>query len=86
MGELNLVKGDEVIPLLEKRHILDEDIEQVIKNAEESGEKLYQPDGERYLAKMRLSEATFYVEYSLSDEGYVVHRAYTHRSSFIEDN
>ena len=86
MGELNLIKGDEVIPLLEKRHILDEDIEQVIKNAEESGEKLYQPDGERYLAKMRLSEATFYVEYSLSDEGYVVHGAYTHRSSFIEDN
>ena len=86
MGELTLTKDEAVMELLEKRHILDEDIEQVIKNAEETGEKLYQPDGERFLAKMRLSEATFYVEYSPSDEGYVVHTAYFHRSSFIEDN
>ena len=80
MGELNLIKDDAVVSLLEDRHILDEDIQQVIQYAEENGEKLYQPDGDRYLAKRRLSEATFYVEYSLSDEGYVVHTAYSHRS------
>ena len=86
MGEWTLIKDDEVVALLEKRHILDEDIEQVIKNAEESGEKLYQPDGERALAKMKLSEATFYVEYSPSDAGYVIHSAYSHRSNIIEDD
>ena len=80
MGELNLIKDDAVVSLLEDRHILDEDIQQVIQHAEENGEKLYQPDGDRYLAKRRLSEATFYVEYSLSNEGYVVHTAYSHRS------
>jgi hypothetical protein len=85
MGERTLIKDDEVEALLEKRHILDEDIEQVIKNAEESGAKLYQPDGERTLAKMKLSEATFYVEYSPSDSGYVIHSAYSHRSNIIED-
>ena len=86
MGELKLIKEGEVAALLEKRHILDEDMEQVIRNAEESGEKLYQPVGERTLAKMRLSEATFYVEYSPSDAGYVIHSAYSHRSNIIEDN
>ena len=80
MGELNLIKDDAVVTLLEDRHILDEDILQVIRNGEESGEKLYQPDGDRYLAKRRLSEATFYVEYSMSDKGYVVHTAYSHQS------
>jgi len=80
MGELNLIKDDAVVSLLEDRHILDEDIQQVIQYAEKNGEKLYQPDGDRYLAKRRLSEATFYVEYSVSDEGVVVHTAYSHRS------
>jgi hypothetical protein len=86
MAELVLIKNDEVVALLEKRHILDEDIEQVIERAEESGEKLYRPDEERYLAKLRLSEATFYVEYGVSAEGYIIHSAYSHRSNILEDD
>jgi hypothetical protein len=85
MGEVKLIKGDAVSTLLDQRHILDEDIEQVITNAEASGEKLYRPDHSRYLAKKWLSEAMFYVEYSISDEGYLIHSAYTHRSQFKED-
>jgi len=85
MGEVNLIKDDAVSALLDKRHILDEDIVQVITNAEESGEKLFRPDHRRYLAKKWLSEAMFYVEYSVSDEGYAIHSAYIHRSQFKED-
>lgn len=85
MGEVTLIKPDTVSTLLDQRHILDEDIQQVVANAEESGEKLYRPDHPRYLAKKWLSEAMFYVEYSISDEGYVIHSAYTHRSQFKED-
>ena len=84
MSALNLIKSDAVTSILEDRHILDEDIVQVVQVAEETGEKLYQPEGERYLAKLRISEATFYVEYSVSDEGYVVHSAYFHRSEIME--
>ena len=86
MGELNLIKDDDVVSVLDERHILDEDIEQVIENAEKSGEKLCTPEEDRFLAKMWLSEAMFYVEYSKSDEGYVIHSAYTHRSEFVEDD
>lgn len=84
MSALNLTKSDAVTSILEERHILDEDIVQVIQTAEETGEKLYQPDGDRYLAKLRISEATFYVEYSMSDEGCVVHGGYCHRSEILE--
>ncbi len=84
MSALSLMKSDPVASLLEERHILDEDIIQVIQTAEETGEKLYQPDGDRYLAKLRISEATFYVEYSINDEKYTVHSGYFHRSEIIE--
>lgn len=84
MSELKLIKRDAVTSLLEERHILDEDIVQVIDAAEQTGEKLYQPDGDHYLAKLRISEATFYVEYSIGEEGYVVHTAYFHRSEIME--
>ena len=82
--EIQLIKSDAVASLLEQRHILDDDVKQVIHNAEVTGEKLYQPEGNRYLAKMRLSNAAFYVEYSVASDGYVVHSAYSHRSEIME--
>jgi len=84
-GEVVLVKDERVMALLEERHILDEDVRQVISNAEATGEKLYQPGSERYLAKLKTANATFYVEYSPSVNGYQVHTAYFHRSEIMED-
>ena len=34
---------------------------------------------------MTLSNATFYVEYSVADDSYVVHTAYSHRSKIVEE-
>ena len=51
MVEPTLKKDDAVVSLLERRHVLDEDIQQVIQHAEETGEKLYQPEEDRFLAK-----------------------------------
>ena len=84
-GEIELTKSDAVISLMEKRHILDEDVEKVISNAETTGEKLYLPEENRYLAKLTLSEATFYTEYSIADGSYVVHTAYSHMSKIVEE-
>ncbi len=81
--DVQLIKSDAVASLLEERHILDDDIRQVIYHGETTGEKLFQPDGDRYLAKLALSNATFYVEYSVADGGYVVHTAYSHRSMIV---
>ena len=77
--------SDEVRQLLESRHILDDEIRMVIRNAETNGEKLYDPQTNKFLAKLRIGNATFYVEYSVTEEGsYVVHTAYSHRSELVE--
>ena len=83
--EIQLAKSDAVTSLLEERHILDDDIKQVIYNAETTGEKLFQPEGNRFLGKLTLSNATFYIEYSVADGSYIVHTAYSYRSKIVEE-
>jgi len=81
--QVELEVSEQVRELLESRHILDDEVKLVIHNAEGSGEKLYQPGTDRYLAKLRIGNATFYVEYSAMGRGsYIVHTAYSHRSEF----
>jgi glutamate synthase (NADPH/NADH) small chain len=82
--KISLNKSQEVAQLLEERGIHDEEIKMVIYNAETTGDKLYQQEGDRFLARLRISEATFYVEYSVSGENYTVHSAYAHRAEMVE--
>ena len=65
--EIKLQIDDQAREILETRGIRDEDIEMVVSNAEQKGEKLYRED--RYLAKLKIEERTFYVEYSVVEEG-----------------
>jgi len=83
---IELQKSGEVNEVLETRHILDDEVKMVIHNAESTGEKLYQPDTNRLLAKKRIADVTFYVEYSACAEGtYAVHTAYSHRTELEGD-
>ena len=82
--ELKLELSAEVKQLLEDRHIAEDEIKLVINNAETKGEKLYQPDENRYLAKLRIGQATFYVEYSIGEDQYVVSSAYAHKAEIKE--
>ena len=77
---IKLQINDEVSKRLEERHILEDDVKQVIHNAESSGEKLYMPDENLYLAQLRIGEATFYAKYSVEQESYIVRSAYAHKS------
>lgn len=83
-GDIVVTMDASVAALIEERHILEQDIKQVIYAAESTEEKLYQPGANRFLAKLKGANATFYVEYSPSDDGYQVHTAYFHRSEIIE--
>lgn len=84
-SDIVIVKDERVTALLDERHILDEDIKKVIAAAEATGVKLYQPDGDRFLAKLQTENATFYVEYSPATEGYQIHTAYFHKSEIIKE-
>lgn len=64
---------------LEERHITEEDIRRVIDHAETSGVKLYRPGCPGFLAKLRVAETYFYVEYEPVDGAFRVETAYAHR-------
>jgi len=82
--EIKLPVTDDVKQLLEERHIDEDEVKQVINNAETKGEKLYQPEENRYLAKLRIGKATFYVEYAIEEDKYVVRAAYAHKAELKE--
>ncbi len=82
--EIKLLVTDEVKKLLEERHIAEDEVKQVIDNAEAEGKKLYQPEANRYLAKLRIGKATFYVEYAIEEDRYLVKAAYAHKAEVKE--
>jgi hypothetical protein len=84
-AQAKLEKSDSVRNQLEERHILDEDLIRVIKHAEKTGEKLYEPDTDRLLSKLHSNKTYFYVEYSVIEGGYRIYSAYSHRFSFAEE-
>lgn len=60
--------------------ISDEEIKMVIHHAEATGEKLFIPGEERFFAKTKIGEKTFYVEYSrISGNEYEVHNVYAYK-------
>ncbi len=78
---LELQVSDEVKAILEARHILDDEVKMVIYNGETTGQKLYQTESDKLLAKLRIANVTFYVKYSCAGERiYSVHSAYCHRT------
>jgi hypothetical protein len=71
---------EEVNKVIEMRHVLADEIKQVIFHAETTGEKLYQAGGNRYLGKLRIGKATFYAEYAYGKGNFSVKSVYYHRS------
>lgn len=82
---IELKKSAEVNEAMESRHILDDEIKMVIQHAESSGEKLHQPESDKFLGKLKIGEATFYAEYSAAGGNtYTVHTAYAHKTKIEE--
>jgi hypothetical protein len=77
--------SDEVKTLMADRGISDDELKQVIHKAETAGEKLYQPEANRYLAKSGLGEVTVYAEYAAAGDEYVIHSTYSHRVKIVEE-
>jgi len=79
LDRMNLSISEEVRRLMAERGILEEDVREAIDHAETTGEKFIDPSTGRFLAFHRPDRVTYWVEYSLVDEGYRVLRAYSHR-------
>ncbi len=65
---------------IEDRLILVEDIQKVIAYAEQSGNRMFNPTTNRYLAYFKPASVTYWVEYSpLEDGSFDIYKAYSHR-------
>lgn len=71
--------------LMEQRMILVDDVKQVIRHAEETGEKMLDQESGRWVAHFRPGCVTYWVEYSAESSGIFVHNAYSHRMLVVEE-
>ncbi len=71
--------------LMEQRMILTEDILEVIEWAEKTGFKLVGTESGHFLAHYTPTTVTYWVEYSLKDDGFLIHNAYSHRMEIVEE-
>lgn len=84
--EMELIINQELADKLEKTHILESDIRQVIGHAEATKERLIDPESGHYTAYYRLGNVTFWVEYLPQGTGYQVFNSYSHRMEFVLDD
>ncbi len=82
--KIQLIVSQDVLDLMNSRHILEEDIQKVILFAEQTGKHLINPDNNHRLASYKPVRVTYWVEYEVTDQGYVIHNSYSHRMQLPE--
>ncbi len=69
----------EAIAMMDDRMILKTDVIRVLQNLKETGEAIFDGDSGFCVTRARLGNVTFWVKYTETETGYLVHRAYSHR-------
>ena len=65
--------------MMDDRMILKTDVIRVLQNLKETGEAVLDGETGLCITRTRLGNVTFWVKYTETDTGYLVHRAYSHR-------
>ena len=85
LGELGFHMSHDTFNTIKSRLIMPDALKEVITHAEATGDKLYLPGKNRYLARMRHYNSTIYVDYSVDPAGgYTVNTAYGHEVEIKE--
>ena len=69
----------EAIDMMDDRMILKTDVIRVLQNLKETGEAILDGETGLCVTRARLGNVTFWVKYTETETGYLVHRAYSHR-------
>ena len=77
--QIELIIAPQVMELMDKRHIREDDIQKVIYHAEQTGNRLVDPENGHFLASFKPSQVTYWVEYQPDKERFIIHNAYSHR-------
>jgi glutamate synthase (NADPH/NADH) small chain len=76
----------DVVNIMEQRFILVTDVEKVIDSSRKNNERFLNPETGNYLAKLRLENVTYWVEYEEKEDGLIyINRVYSHRMEVVED-
>ncbi|WP_026393877.1 pyridine nucleotide-disulfide oxidoreductase/dicluster-binding protein [Acetobacterium malicum] len=81
-----LIIPEDVQRKIEDRYILIEDIQAVLKNAEENNERFCNPETEEYLARLRRDNVTFWVKYEKEAGSFLIKSVYSHRMEILEED
>ena len=81
--KIKLEISEEAAELMEQRRILIEDLQRVIQHAEATGDRLFHPPSGHYKAAYAPFKVTFWVEYTVAGQSFVVHNAYAHRMEVL---
>ncbi len=65
--------------LMDDRMILKSDVTRVLQSLRQTGEAILDGDTGLTITRARLGNVTFWVKFTETDTGYLVHRAYSHR-------
>ncbi len=77
---ISLHISDETRQVLEKRRILDSDIQQVLALGPQQGQQFYDQESKSYLSSLTIGQVTFWVQHSPGQDGArIIHTAYSHR-------
>ena len=82
--DFTLTIPETVVALMEKRFILQSDIEKVVENSLTHKERFYNPQTSDYLARLRVQNVTFWVKYEEQGSNIIVKDAYSHRMEVVE--
>ena len=69
--------------MMDQRMILTDDVIAVLRDFCENGEAIQDEDG-LLAARRRVGNATFWVKFSRTDGGFLVHRAWSHRMNVVK--
>ncbi len=84
-ARLQLVMSPETAARLDARRILEDDLRQLIAQAEAAKAYFLRPETGHKLAGRRIGNVTFWAEYEMTDAGCLVHNAYCHRMRIKTD-
>ena len=69
----------EAIEMMDDRMILKSDVTRVLQSLRETGEAILDEETGLIVTRARLGNVTFWVKFTETETGYLVHRAYSHR-------
>ena len=65
--------------MMDDRMILKTDVIRVLQSLQETGEAILDEETGLIVTRARLGNVTFWVKFTETESGYLVHRAYSHR-------